>query len=74
MTIALQDLGIDRLSIDERLDLIAQIWDSIDEASEGRPLPDWHARLLEERLAAADADPTRGIPLDVVMARLGKRP
>lgn len=72
MSTALQELGIDRLSVDERLDLIAQIWDSIDELSENQPLPDWHIHLLEERLVGANADPDGGIPLEVVMARLGK--
>lgn len=72
MNPTLQRLGIDRLDIDERLELIGQIWDSL--APEDEPaLPDWHLRELERRRAAAEADPDAGIPWDVVKARLSDR-
>lgn len=69
----LQQLGIDRLSIPERLELIGQIWDSIAEAEEGVTPPDWHLRELERRRAAAEADPGAGIPWEVVKTRLADR-
>ena len=70
MNQTLQQFGIDRLSVLERLDLIGQIWDSIDEADEAVPIPDWHLRELERRLAAAETNPDAGIPWEVVKAHL----
>ena len=70
MNATLQQLGIDRLGVEERLDLIGLIWDSIPEAHQPPVLPDWHRRELEQRCAAADAAPDAGIPWEVVKARL----
>ena len=64
-------MGIDRLGVEERLDLIGLIWDSIQQEAHQPPvLPHWHRRELEQRCAAADAAPDAGIPWEVVKARL----
>jgi putative addiction module component (TIGR02574 family) len=55
------ELGIDRLSVAERLDLIGQIWDTLPPDAE-LPIPDWHIRELERRLAVANADPGAALP------------
>jgi hypothetical protein len=34
------------------------------------PIPAWHSDLLRERIAAADADPGAGIPLDELRKEL----
>ena len=73
MDATLQQLGIDRLTIAERLDLIGLIWDTLPEAAAGSPPPEWHLRELESRIAAADADPDGGIPWEVVKARLSRQ-
>jgi putative addiction module component (TIGR02574 family) len=73
MSVSLEALGIDRLSVTERLDLIGQIWDSISESSEKVPLPEWHRQELERRRAAAESNPDAGIPWDTVKARLSYR-
>jgi putative addiction module component (TIGR02574 family) len=69
MSVSLEQFGIDRLSVAERVELIGLIWDSLPE-SETVPPPDWHLRELERRRAAAEADPGTGTPWDVVKARL----
>ncbi len=73
MSVSLQQLGIDRLSVVERLELIGLIWDSIPE-EETLSLPEAHLHELERRLAAAEADPGAGVPWEVVKTRLTKRP
>jgi putative addiction module component (TIGR02574 family) len=73
MSPSLQELGIDRLSPSERLDLIAAIWDSIPDTLEDLPLPEWHRAELERRLAASEADPGAGASWDQVKARLRER-
>lgn len=74
MSRTLQQLGIDRLNIAERIELIGAIWDSLAESGEELPLPEWHRPEIERRRAAAEADPGAGIPWEVVKARLANRP
>lgn len=71
MTITLQQFGIDRLTAEERLELIGLIWDSLEETAVF-PIPEWHIRELEKRRAAAEANPGIGTPWEVVLARLRK--
>ena len=49
------------LPIEERLEVAEAIWASL-EASAESPLPDWQRQLLDERIAAAEADPEAGTP------------
>jgi putative addiction module component (TIGR02574 family) len=51
----LPPLGFDDLSVDEKLAYVQSLWDRI--ATDTLPVPDWHQRILEERLAAHRADP-----------------
>lgn len=69
MTIALQQLGIDRLSVVERLDLIEQIWDSLPEHVAPDEVPVWHLAELAKRRARAEAEPGVGKPWREVLAR-----
>lgn len=61
-----KSLGIDRLSIDERLALIEEIWDAIRDEDETFALDDATRAELDRRLADAEAHPELGIPWDDV--------
>lgn len=74
MTTSVSQLEIDRLTVQQRLDLIATLWDSIPESLESLPVPQAHREELERRLADADANPDAGIPWEQVQERLRKRP
>ena len=70
MTPTLQELGIDldRLSIEDKLAVADQLWDSVVVAMENEaPTPTQRAEL-ERRIARADADPKRGVPWETVLA------
>src|SRR2546425_608528 len=54
MALTLEQFGIDRLSPQERCELIDLLWDSLPEDAPFTP-PDWRLRELERRVAAADA-------------------
>lgn len=58
--------GFDDLSVDEKLDYLQSLWDRIAEHPEAVPVPDWHCRVLEERLAAHRADPEAAVPWEDV--------
>jgi putative addiction module component (TIGR02574 family) len=74
MNQTLQELGIDRLDVPTRLELIGLIWDSIVDGEELIATPEWHLRELEQRRAAADANPGAAIPWEVVKSRLMRKP
>ncbi|MDQ6527197.1 addiction module protein [Nocardioides sp. LHD-245] len=59
------------LSVEERLELIGRVWDSIDHAA--RPVSPSVAALVEERVADATANPLTGRPWDEVRHRLRER-
>ena len=44
-----------RLGPEERIDLLNEAWDAIAAKPEDVPVPEWHLRVIEERLA----DPNR---------------
>lgn len=69
---ALPKLDVDQLTVDQRLELIAMLWDSIAD-SEALPVPEWHRQELERRLAAADANPEAGIPWEQVRKGLREK-
>jgi putative addiction module component (TIGR02574 family) len=69
----LERFGIDRLSPQERWELIGLIRDSLPDDAPFTP-PAWHLRELEKRLAAADANPDAGEPWEAVLARLSRKP
>ncbi len=69
MSPTIQDLGIDRMSAEDRLRLIGEIWDSLSPADQ-LEIRRSHREELDRRLAAADADPSAGSPWKEVRARL----
>lgn len=70
MAATLESLGIERLSVRERLELIDQIWDSLPESVEPTELPEWHLVELARRRAEAEARPGEGRPWREVLASL----
>jgi len=70
MAINIRDLGIDRLSVRERLDLIEQIYASLPEAVGPEEVPEWHKELLLKRLAEMEANPGVGFHWREALAAL----
>ena len=70
MTVRIDSLGIDRLSVRDRLDLIEQIWDSLPDQVEPQDVPDWHVAELAKRRAIAAESPGVGRPWRDVLEQL----
>ena len=68
MSTTLTALGIDRLSVEEQLTLVHDIWDSIAEEVERAPLSEAQKHEIDRRLAAHRADPGSAIPWERVEA------
>lgn len=67
MSATLQSLGLDKLTVAERLALIGELWESLDEEP---AVTDAQKADLDRRLAAFHADPKAGSSWEEVKARL----
>jgi putative addiction module component (TIGR02574 family) len=65
----MHELGIDRLSAEDRLALAEAIWDSVAREVEQAPLTEAQRHELERRLADSIARPDAVTPWEVVKAR-----
>lgn len=68
MSPSLEALGIDRLSVAERLALAEAIWASVTPELEAAPLSDAQKAEVDRRLAAHRANPQAAIPWEQVEA------
>lgn len=74
MPATIEALGIDRLSVRERLDLIEQIWSSLPEQIDPSEVPAWHLDELARRRAEAEARPGGGKPWREVLGSFEAKP
>jgi putative addiction module component (TIGR02574 family) len=70
MTHTVKSLGIDKLTVAQRILLVEEIWDSIEEEGAELPLTSAQKQDLERRLAAYEANPKAGSSWPEVKARL----
>jgi len=42
--------GFDELTVDEKLDYVQTLWDRVAAKPETVPVPEWHLKLIQERL------------------------
>ncbi len=72
MTTAYERMGIDQLSVSDRLELIEQIWNSLPDQVAAEDVPEWHLGELSRRRAEAEAHPGFGKPWREVMDDIRK--
>lgn len=70
MSASLKTLGIERLSVEERIALVEEIWDSI---AEDTPLTEAQRLELDRRLEDHEANPADVVPWEVVKASITAR-
>jgi len=68
MTPTLESLGIDKLTVDQRVELAQAILDSITAETEKFQLTEAQKREIDRRLAAHAANPGSAIPWEQVKA------
>jgi putative addiction module component (TIGR02574 family) len=69
MAPTIQELGLDRLSPEDRLAVAEAIWDSVARETEAVPLSTEQRAELERRLADSIARPEAVTPWEVIKAR-----
>jgi len=73
MTVSLKSLGIDRLSVEERMALVEELWDSIAESTGELPLTEAQQAELDRRLTEHKARPEDVVPWEEVRASVEAR-
>ena len=73
MASSAKSLGIDRLSVEERLALVEEIWASICADSASVPLTDLQRAELDRRVADDDTLPEDVIPWEEIKASMHAR-
>ena len=68
MTLTMTALGIDRLSVEDRLALVHEIWDSIAAEPRNTYLSDAQRDELERRVAEHERNPQDVVPWEQVKA------
>jgi putative addiction module component (TIGR02574 family) len=63
------ELGIDHMTVEDRLRLVQEIWDSIAATPEQLPVTEAQQMELERRLAAHAANPHDVVPWEQVKAQ-----
>ena len=61
------------LPVEERLQLVEDIWDSIAATPEAVPVPDWHKRVLDERERQIEAGKATFSDWETAKERIAKR-
>ena len=51
-----------KLPIDEKISLLGDLWDSIDNEQSNIPLSDWKKALIQKRIADDKKNATEGMP------------
>lgn len=69
----LKSLGIDRLSVEERLTLVEDLWDSIAEQSAATPLSEAQRTELDRRLADYAVNPNDVVPWEDIKTSITAR-
>ena len=73
MSSNLKKLGIDSMGVEERLELIGEIWDSIAQDPATVPVSGDHLAEIQRRLDAIAADGDLGRPAKEVIADIKRR-
>ena len=63
-------VSFDHLTVQERLELLERLWDSLVDTPERIPLTDAQKEELDRRLDDFERDPAIGIPWDEVRKRI----
>lgn len=73
MGVTAKSLGIDKLPIEDRLALVEEIWDGISTDAKTLELNDQMKAELDRRIEEADANPSAGIPWELVESETRNR-
>ena len=65
--------GFDELTVDEQIDYVQELWERIAARPEDVPVPEWHKKLIDERLREHRDNPSDVRSWSEVRERLEKK-
>ncbi len=65
--------GFDDLSVDEKIEYVQSLWDRIAATAERIPMPEWHRRVIAERMREFAANPDAGRSWEAFRDELRRR-
>lgn len=65
-------LPLDRMSVEEKLELLDELWADLCRVPEDVPIPEWHRAVLAEREAALERGEEEVLDWEEAKARLRK--
>ena len=71
--VSMKSLGIDRLSLEDKLALVEEIWETVCADKSAFKLTETQLTELDRRIADADAHPEDAVPWEEVKASLEAR-
>lgn len=72
-TLPIPPPGFDDLSAEEQVDYVQSLWERILVHPEDLPVPEWHWRVLDERLASYKANPGAARPWEEVREEINQK-
>ncbi len=69
--------GFDDLSVEDQIDYLQSLWDRVKATADEVPVPAWHRKIIDKRLAEIRSDPDSGLTWekarDEIAGRLDKK-
>ncbi len=69
----MQPPGFDELSVEEQIEYIQSLWEQVVTEPEKVPVPDWHKKIITERLKAYRENPEEGDSWEKVRDRITEK-
>lgn len=66
-------LPLDKMSVEEKLRALEQIWQALSKDESQLPVPDWHKKVLDERQRQIESGEAKFIPLEEFKDRVQKK-
>ena len=61
------------LSVEQRLELVERVWDTLVDTPEQIPVPSWHIDAIDQALTARERDANSGSSWEEVKERIARR-
>jgi putative addiction module component (TIGR02574 family) len=66
-------LPLDKMSVEEKLRALEQIWEALAQHEDELPVPDWHKKVLDQRQRQIESGEAKFVPLEEFKERVRKQ-
>ena len=65
--------GFDDLNVEDQIDYLQSLWDRVTATADELPVPDWHRKIIDKRLAEIRSDPDSALPWETARDEIADR-